>query len=266
MSQGGGFYTSSPYSQGSPGGGSGSGGEVKRNSVRPMTIAQVVKATQAHTDAEWSLNGHEVGQVRIIGHVVNINEQTTNINYILEDGTGKIEARRWREQSNEDDARKWGNLEVNSVISVTGHMKAFSSRKYVNSTSMRLSEDPNETTFHMLEALTITLSIEKGPPAGEKPSGTPSGTTSAYSAQSSGTANDEMAEYKQLPILQQEIIRAILSRPDAEGDGVDISFVTTFVKGVPGASTVAIGQAIESLLDAGHVYTTSDDEHFQVSR
>lgn len=33
------------------------------HSLRPVTIAQLVRATQPHADAEWTIEGAEVGQV-----------------------------------------------------------------------------------------------------------------------------------------------------------------------------------------------------------
>ncbi|KAJ3781902.1 replication protein A subunit RPA32 [Lentinula aff. detonsa] len=267
MSQGGGFYqNSSPFnqSQASPGGAS----EAKRtelsHSVRPLTLAQVNKAHQAHTDAEWTLEGSEVGQVTIIGHVVNISEQTTNFLYTLEDGTGKVEARRWREQNSEEDADKWGDIQVNQVIRVTGHMKAFGSRKYVNAVNIRPSEDPHEIYFHMIEALTVTLSLQNGAPGGTVGQKSP-GTASAYTAQSSGIANDDMAEYKHLPPLQREIIKVLLSQPEHDEGGVHVGVVAKAVQ-KQGMTSASISDALDALMDAGQIYTTSDDAHFQVSR
>ncbi len=33
------------------------------HSLRPVTVAQLVRATQPHADAEWTIEGSEVGQV-----------------------------------------------------------------------------------------------------------------------------------------------------------------------------------------------------------
>ena len=33
------------------------------HSLRPVTVAQLVRATQPHADAEWTIDGSEVGQV-----------------------------------------------------------------------------------------------------------------------------------------------------------------------------------------------------------
>lgn len=35
------------------------------HSLRPLTIAQVIKATQAHADAEWMVDDVEIGQVSL---------------------------------------------------------------------------------------------------------------------------------------------------------------------------------------------------------
>ena len=32
--------------------------------MRPLTIAQLLKATQAHSEAEWTVDDVEIGQVR----------------------------------------------------------------------------------------------------------------------------------------------------------------------------------------------------------
>lgn len=51
---------------------------------------------------------------------------------------------------------------MNQVIRVTGHMKAFGNRKYVNAVNIRPSEDPHEIYFHTMEALTVSLSLHNG--------------------------------------------------------------------------------------------------------
>lgn len=33
------------------------------HSLRPLTVAQILKATQAHADAEWTVDDSEIGQV-----------------------------------------------------------------------------------------------------------------------------------------------------------------------------------------------------------
>jgi len=62
-SGGGGFFPS-----GSQNSGGGTPGGQKReglaHSVRAVTAKQIVRATQAHTEAEWYVDEHELGHVR----------------------------------------------------------------------------------------------------------------------------------------------------------------------------------------------------------
>ncbi|KAG6866971.1 hypothetical protein C0991_003887 [Blastosporella zonata] len=76
-----------------------------------MTVAQLIKANQAHADAEWTVDDVEIGQVTIVGQVVTIQSQTTNCVYWIDDGTGRIEARHWVDSSSEEDSGKWGGIE-----------------------------------------------------------------------------------------------------------------------------------------------------------
>jgi replication factor A2 len=73
----------------------------------PVTIKQLFKATQAHPDDGFKVDGKELSQVpkylqlliilqlTLVGIIMNIQEQSTNINFVIDDSTGKIEVRFW---------------------------------------------------------------------------------------------------------------------------------------------------------------------------
>ena len=96
-------------------------------------------------------------------------------------------------------------------------------------------------------------------------------------------ANDDMAEYKNLPPLQREIIRFIVAQPEHDEVGVHVGVIAKSVQGLQARpndvrydfialassfrfENVSYSDALDALMDAGHIYTTSDDSHFQVSR
>ncbi|KAG6898363.1 hypothetical protein C0992_009038 [Termitomyces sp. T32_za158] len=81
------------------------------HSLRPLTIAQLLKASQAHSDAEWNVDDIEIGHVTVVGQVIAIQAQTTNVLYWLDDGGGRIEARHWVDSTSEEDSGKWGGIE-----------------------------------------------------------------------------------------------------------------------------------------------------------
>ncbi|TFK42517.1 hypothetical protein BDQ12DRAFT_278987 [Crucibulum laeve] len=266
---GGGYMpTGSPFSaSGSPGG-------LKRSeashSLRPLTAAQIIKATQAHTDADWMIDDMEVGQVTIVGQVCSVQAQATNCVYWIDDGTGRVEARHWVDSSNEEDAEKWSGIEDGVYIRVTGGLKTFGNKRYINATHMRPVKDAHEIYFHTLEAIHVTLILERGPPLGIGQAAQPrapanataiTGGTNAYANQSSSVANFD--EYSHLPALQRSIIRFILEQPHND-EGIHVAAIARAI-GTDG-DALKISQALDQLMDEGHVFSTIDDSHFNVSR
>ncbi|KAF9484720.1 replication protein A, subunit RPA32 [Pholiota conissans] len=267
-SGGGGGYLQggSPFSQG------GSPGGMRKtevsNSLRPFTISQLTQASQAHTDAEWRVDDVEIGQVTIVAQVVSIQKQTTNSVYLLDDGTGKIEARHWVDSASDDDSHKWSSIEEMRYVRVTGSLKSFGKKKYINATHIRNITDPHEIYFHILEAITVCLIVERGPPS--NPGSGPAtaikaerttGNVSVYSAQSNAPAvNDQFAH---LPQLQRSIMRFLMSQPPQD-EGIHVAVIA---KAIAGGSNDAnkICEALDELMDQGHVFTTIDDSHFSLS-
>jgi replication factor A2 len=79
------------------------------NTLRPVTIKQILDAQQAHPDAEFRIDGVEVGQVSFpsyycswwfqqltfVAMVRSAAMQSTNVTYRMEDGTGMIDVKQW---------------------------------------------------------------------------------------------------------------------------------------------------------------------------
>jgi len=223
----------------------------------------VIKATQAHTDAEWMVDDAEVGQVTLVGHVISIQPQATNCVYWIDDGTGRIEARHWVDSSSEEDTGKWGGIDESMCVRVTGSLKTFGQKRYVNATHIRASQDPHEIYFHILESIAVTLMIDRGPPSGSGAIGIGSTladtNTSAYTSQSRPTATDQ---FSHLPPLQRSIARFILQQPSTD-EGIHVAAIARAI-GTAGDAQ-KISDALDKLMDEGLVYSTIDDSHFNIS-
>lgn len=48
-------------------------------------------------------------------------------------------------------------------VRVTGSLKTFGQKRYLNATHIRASQDPHEIYFHILESIAVTLMIDRGP-------------------------------------------------------------------------------------------------------
>ncbi|EDR14860.1 uncharacterized protein LACBIDRAFT_244225, partial [Laccaria bicolor S238N-H82] len=225
------------------------------HSLRPLTIAQLNKATQAHTDAEWQVDGMEIGQVTIVGHVSSIQAQTTNCVYVIDDGTGRIEARHWSVFFPRLPFQSINEVREKTYVRVTGGLKTFGSKRYINTTHVRPSKDPHEVYFHILEAITVTLTLERGPVS---PRGADS--TMANYTNLSAPIGDE---YSHRPKLEQDICRFIAEQP-ANDAGIHVAAIARAVGG--GGDAHRISDALDKLMDDGLVFTTIDDSHFNLSR
>ncbi|KIM58857.1 hypothetical protein SCLCIDRAFT_1218197 [Scleroderma citrinum Foug A] len=258
---GGGYIGGSPYGgTGSPGG-FGRKSETS-HSLRPLTIHQLLNATQAHPDADWMLDDTEIGQVTIVAYIASVQTQATNSQYILDDGSGRIEARCWIDSSVEDNSEKLGIVE-GANVRVLGSLKMFGNKKYINATNIRPVKSAEEIYFHILEAMTVTLIWEKGPPPrpGQNlqevvPKGSQP-TTSAYAAQSQQVAQDQFAH---LAPLHRGIVTFMKSQPPNDA-GVHVSAIARAV----GGDAVSISNALDTLLDEGLVYSTIDESHFHLA-
>lgn len=68
-------------------------------------------ATQTQADGDFKIDGQDIGQVTLIAAVRNINQASTQNIYMIEDGTGVIDAKKY--PSDHDDPE-----EVNSILCV----------------------------------------------------------------------------------------------------------------------------------------------------
>ncbi|KAF8274919.1 hypothetical protein EI94DRAFT_7764 [Lactarius quietus] len=260
---GGGYLTGgSPFgsNSGSPGGIGRKGALLQ--SLRPITVKQFTQATQAHADAEWVFENSEFGQVTLVAHVVSVQKQTTNSVYQLDDGTGTLEARHWPDSVNQDSEDSQDEVVPNSFARVTGTIKTFGTKKYINATHIRPVRDPHEPFYHVLEAMTVQLIFDRGPPGAPVNGQITAGGThaiSAYSAQ--GHQAEVKDQYSHLQPVPRSIVQFMLSQPHSR-EGVHVGAI---VKAV-GADAESIENALERLMDDGVIFSTIDEAHFQVSQ
>ncbi|KAH8106991.1 replication protein A subunit RPA32 [Cristinia sonorae] len=252
---GGGYMSGGGSQFNSPGGGS-----TRRaaQSLLPVTIKQINAATQAHTDAEWMLNDLELSQITVVAQVMSINKQATNTVYWLDDGTGRIEARHWIDSTMEDDEAPNPIIE-NEYARVLGAIKSFGQKRYINTSHARRVVDNNEIAFHYLDCAASKLLIQRGNPNAQpqvdvKPK---IGGSSAYSAPSHGVSTDHFAN---LPPLERKIATFLLNQP-SNPDGTHVGAIARAV----GGEAAAISAALDRLMDEGHVYTTLDESHYNLS-
>ncbi|KAI0322198.1 hypothetical protein OF83DRAFT_1167724 [Amylostereum chailletii] len=266
---GGGYLTGgSPFggsASGSPGGAERRG--ALQQSLRAVTVKQLLDASQTHAEAPWTIEGKETGHITLVGQVITVRKQATNAVYWLDDGTGRIEARHWHDSSIESTHSAADEIEEKCWIRATGSLKMFNNKRHMSAVNVRRVTDFNEIFFHLSEVMVQHIISEKGGPPGavnQSPSGlNQSGATpaSAYAAQPQGgtTAGHD---FSHLPPVQRGIVEYILAQPDRGlPDGIHIGKISKALT----ADADAFSNALEQLFEDGHIYQTSDDTHIALA-
>ncbi|TKA33687.1 hypothetical protein B0A50_00523 [Salinomyces thailandicus] len=139
-----------------------------KDTLRPVTIKQLVDAHHPHPDAEFfMIDDSECTQVTFVGQVRGISTQTTNITYKLDDGTGIMEVKVWIDAEAFADPADPSNQKAKPVeqgyARVWGRLKAFNNKRHVGANIIRPIQDHNEIQYHLLEATAVHLHFTRGP-------------------------------------------------------------------------------------------------------
>jgi hypothetical protein len=92
----------------SPGGGGGGGGgggkgarglrEPESQSTVAVTVKQLVNLAQAAPNDKFVLDGHPLTRVRVVGRLVEIEDDASTCKILLHDGTGTIQLTKYTEE------------------------------------------------------------------------------------------------------------------------------------------------------------------------
>ncbi|KAF2094905.1 replication protein A, subunit RPA32 [Rhizodiscina lignyota] len=264
------YSTTSYGAQGGAGGGGFMGGSqtspsgeknYTKDSLRPVTIKQLMEAEQI-SDQDFKSDGAEITQVTIVGQIRNVAQQTTNVTYKLDDGTGSIEVKQWTDSEavNNEDSNESSKLAENMYVRVWGKLKSFNTKRHLGATCIRPITDYNEVSYHLLEAAVVHLYFTRGPPGGAK--GAQNG---GYGAQQTeghgneGMTNGGNPEVGRASPAAKQVYQAILTSPQTN-EGLHFSDIATRL----GWQTADVLQAGNELLDMGVIYTTTDDHTWAI--
>ncbi|KAH8504047.1 hypothetical protein H0E87_011621 [Populus deltoides] len=133
-----------------------------RNSlgVVPVTVKQISQASQSGDEkSSFVINGVDVTNVTVVGMVFNKAERSTDVSFVIDDGTGRIGCRRWVTENFE-------KLEMEAVqdemyVRVIGHLRVFQDVKQLVAFSVRPAINFDEITFHFTDCIHSHLQNSK---------------------------------------------------------------------------------------------------------
>jgi len=130
---------------------------ANKQSLLPLTIRQLLTSVQSHADDVFKVDGRELAQITIVGLITEVQEQSTFLNYTLDDGTGKIEVRLWLDQDDNDFTAQKSAWREGVYVRVVGHLRSFNNKRSVVGFRIQPIRDYNEITFHLLEVIYVHL-------------------------------------------------------------------------------------------------------------
>ncbi|KAJ5783230.1 hypothetical protein N7457_005004 [Penicillium paradoxum] len=254
---GGGFM---PGETNSPAGGK--TGDRDNKTLRPVTVKQVLDASQPFPEAPFQVDGADVANVLFMGQVRNISSQSTNVTYKIDDGTGEIEVKKWVDSTtadnmDTDDVKAPGDgkseLEINGYARVFGSIKSFGNKRYIGAHSVRPLTNINELHTHLLEATAVHLFFTRGPPGAAAAGGAAGGVDAVMGGADDGAGQNKVLAT--MSALAKKIYTLLKNEPQGT-EGIHMQVISSRLN-VP-ASDVA--RAGEELLNAGVIFSTTDEQ------
>lgn len=222
-----------------------------KDSLRPVTIKQLVDAHHPHADAEhFMIDQAEATQVTFVGQIRNISKQTTNVTYKLDDGTGIMEVKVWIDAEAYENPDKKPEPVEQAYVRVWGRLKQFNNKRHVGATIVRPIQDFNEIQYHLLEATVVHLHFTKGPPESLQAKGGANGVTNGGNQQS-GTNGQQLP--KMTPGARR-VLKCISDTPQTN-EGMHMQVIA----GEINMEISEVMKAGDELQGLGLVYTTVDD-------
>lgn len=233
-----------------------------RDTLRPVTIKQLIDAHHPHPDAEhFMIDGAETTQVTFVGQIRNISKQTTNVTYKLDDGTGSMEVKVWIDAetfANQDESTKPEPV-VDQYVRVWGRMKAFNNRRHVGATIVRPIQDYNEIHYHLLEATVVHLHFSRGPLDSMQAKGGANGMANGEYQQQQQNGNVGSGLPASATTAARKIHKALMDT-DQGLEGLHMQTIA-MQTGLDIAEVQKGGDELQSL---GLIYTTVDDNTWAI--
>ncbi|KAL6719306.1 Replication factor A protein 2 [Lecanora helva] len=283
MDYGGGYSTTSYGAQGGMAGGGYMGGSQQgsqggagkgtygEDTLRPVTIKQVLDATQPHPDADFSIDDVKITQISFVGQIRNISTQTTNITYKLDDGTGTVEVKQWIDADansmDTDGTTSKPKLVENEWARVWGRLKAFNNKRHVAAHVIRPIVDKMEIQYHLLESTYVHLYFTKGDLSTIKQENAATNGNEAqagyggagYGGAGGGNTNMGGPALPSISVAAKRVYQTMRTAPQTN-EGLHVQNIAS----IAGMNVADVHKAGDELLGHSLIFTTVDDETWAV--
>lgn len=226
----------------------------------PVTVKQISEATQSGDEkSNFVINGVDLNNVTLVGLVFEKVERNTDVNFVLDDGTGRIKCRRWINEN--FDAKEMEEVKNGMYVRVFGHLKSFQGVRQLVAFAVRPVTNFDEVPFHFIDCIHnyLTTKIKIEGITSVNPSSVASNAPNGSQAPSS---NPVYAQYSVdgLKDCDKLIIDYLKEHSDMNDErGIHINELSRELK----LPMDKITLSLKTLGDDGLVYSTIDDYHYK---
>lgn len=225
--------------------------------ILPLTVKQISEAYDSNDDkSNFVVDGVDATNVKLLGIMMNKIERVTDVTFVLDDGTGRINVNRWVNETS--DTNEMTLVQNEMYVTIRGSLKGFQGKRQVVAYSVRPVIDFNEVTLHYLECIHVHLDNTR-PKAN-----TVIGTVTPIQNDMKGF---QTPLTKQIPGMSfseidiQKMVLDVFMEPASlmREQGLHIDDVIRRLDLPPNR----VKEAIAYHNDIGHIYSTIDDFHFK---
>ncbi|KAL5213127.1 hypothetical protein ABZP36_023974 [Zizania latifolia] len=235
----------------------------------PLTVKQISEAAQSGTGdkgAPFVVGGVETANVKLVGLVSGKTERNTDVSFTLDDGTGRLDFIRWVNDAS--DSAETAAIQNGIYVYVIGSLKGLQERKRATAFAIRPITDFNEVTLHFIQC--VRMHVENTKSKITSPAQTNSAMQSSFSNGSSEMSTPTSSISNPAPVasltngsetdLYTQVMNVFREPAYVESEhGVHRDEIAKRFR----LPATKIQDAIDYLVDGGHIYSTIDDFHYK---
>jgi replication factor A2 len=237
-------------------------------SIIPTTVKMLNQAEMAAGAELYQIDECDLHTAKIVGTVQSLTKSSTNITFMVDDGTGTIECKLWI-QSDSPLPVKVEKITELSLVRVHGKLKEFGGAKSLLVFDISPIVDWNEMTHHNLNVILTHLQHTKGPIPGSEAAdkagqfgmgAAMSGAAGLAPNAANVNLNSQMNPAASTTI--DRIEKAFANVVTDEGLSIHAILQTINQDGGPPLTLGGVQQVCTDLETNGRMYSTIDEEHF----
>ncbi|KAF4391167.1 hypothetical protein G4B88_016477 [Cannabis sativa] len=218
----------------------------------PVTVKQISTAFVPGSEkSEFVIDGVDVNNVKLVGIVSSKVGRITDVTFVLDDGTGRIDCNKWFHEA--VDTSEMEGISDGMYVCVHGRLKSFQGKRTLNVFSIRPIEDYDEVAYHFIECIYVHFYNKKKVQAQGSAPTQPQAANSMHQSFAPYNADGSKST--------EEMVLDILHHPSclAREEGASVKQMLQQLK-IP---EIKLKLAIENLVREGNIYSTVDDDHFK---